>query len=200
MLVSKKDPAQESGTFLFAWIVIMLISSLMLPIVLVYFIQDAIHFSKLHWLFKAPPSAYIAFMCGMLMITAGMIVYLIIKVKTDKKPVFLVSLIIILLSSPLFYTSLNTYYYFDQEGLHYRELWSLGQSNYKWKDFKQVHAVFDKKPNRGSTLKEYEFVISENKTIVIPVDTAFMENRQRINASLEENKVPLDNNLADFYE
>lgn len=97
------------------------------------------------------------------------------------------TVIIILLTIPLFYLSLTNYYYLDEEGIHYNSLTSLKEKEYKWDELKKVHVVY--RNHQGTTgLLEYMFEGVDGSIITIPYNDKLAEHKWRVEDKIEENK------------
>ncbi|RHW39069.1 hypothetical protein D1B31_14000 [Neobacillus notoginsengisoli] len=190
----------EKGPLVFVWAIILFISSLFMPIVFISWIQDLLFYSKSHWFFVAPQSAYVAFMIGMAWIPIVMIVYLIMNYKYELKFLKMFSLLIASLSIPVMIFSATTYYYFDDNGLHYNRLESFNQlETYEWESFKEVKKNYAKRQNT-TYLKEYIFILKDDLEIAIPYEGDIRHNEYRLMDKLNENNVTITDNYMDQYE
>lgn len=190
----------ERGPVIFVWALILFVCSLFMPIVFISWIQDLFFFSKSHWFFVAPQSAYITFAVGMAWIPIVMVAYLILKLKYASKFLSLFSVLVASISIPILMFAATTYFYFDDTGLHYNRLESFNQlRSYDWESFKEVKKHYEKKQNIAY-LKEYIFVMNDDLEIVIPYEGAMRQNEYRLLDKLTEKNVTVTDNYMDLYE
>ncbi|RLQ94302.1 hypothetical protein [Falsibacillus albus] len=189
----------EYDYMIIAVIIICIISSFILPFIFVYLIQESIFNSASNWIFFSPLSAYFTFMLGMLWIPVPLAVHLIIKNKTSRSSSLLTGILIIFISGPLFFSSINNYVFIDQQGIHYNDLFKKSPTEFSWDKIQNVHEVFQKK-NGNNILIEYDFVTDSNKVIKLPSTKVSVLNKSLIYQQLEKHGVEVDNNLKDLYE
>ncbi|CEG28800.1 hypothetical protein [Bacillus sp. B-jedd] len=190
----------ERGPVVFVWALILFVCSLFMPIVFISWIQDLFFFSKSHWFFIAPQSAFITFAIGMAWIPIVMVGYLIMKLKFDFKYLGLFSVLLASFSIPIFLFAATTYFYFDDTGLHYNRLETFNQvTTYDWDSFKEVKKHYAKRENIAY-LKEYIFVMNDDLEIVIPYEGAMSQNEYRLLDKLTEQNVTVTDNYMDLYE
>ncbi|RSD28835.1 hypothetical protein [Mesobacillus subterraneus] len=181
--------------------IILLISSLFMPLVLVYLIQDYLYLSHDKWFYVTPPSAYIIFMMGMVWIAIVLLIHLIIKWKFDFRFSGWITLFLMLGSIPFFMFGVSNYYYMDEEGLHFNEEKSFNAiQSYKWEEIKKAEEIFVKNDNGTTVLDQYRFTTMDGYVIDLPYDSKVQSNKFRILEKLQENKIPLTSNMGDLYE
>lgn len=189
----------EKGTLLLVIsAIIVLLSSLFMPFVLVFLLQDIFYHSKAHWFFERPASAYILFMGGMLWIAFILFLQLFVQWKFELKFFKWVSAALILLSIPFFMYGVSNYYYFDEQGLHHNPAETFNQIDvYEWADFTAVREVYGQ-TNGVLNLEYYVFETKDKKDLTLPFNQGFAEYRNVILSKLEENKIKVINNLDEF--
>ncbi|CRK82700.1 hypothetical protein BN000_02644 [Neobacillus massiliamazoniensis] len=185
---------------IFVSAIILFISSLFMPFVLVFLIQESVYHSKSYWFFETPTSAYITFMIGMVWIPIVLILHLIIQWKYELRLLKWITIFLICWSIPFFIYGISNYYYFDKKGLHYNHLESINQiTTYEWENFKEVKEIYSR--NKGITyLTNYQFLTTDNKVITLPYDIKFKENQNRIIEKLKEHDIRVTSNYMDQYE
>ncbi|WP_210365408.1 hypothetical protein [Bacillus sp. REN3] len=184
---------------LLALSIIILLTSLFLPIICVFILQDIFYHSKSHWIFSTPASAYITFMIGMIWISVVLFFHIFMTSKYESSIIKWVSSFFILWSIPLFVLGVSNYYYVDERGIHYNYLGSINETAYEWNNFKEVKEIYSEK-NGVSTIEEYEFITNDHEVIVLPFNLEFKEARKNILNILEENGVKVTNNYGELYE
>jgi hypothetical protein len=70
---------------LYGIIFILFLSSLFMPFVFIFWLQDLLYHSKSHWVFIAPSTAYISFFIGMILIPTTLTIHLILNSKLKQK-------------------------------------------------------------------------------------------------------------------
>lgn len=180
--------------------IIIIISSLFMPLVFVYFIQDYLYLSADKWFYVTPPSAYILFMIGMLWVAVTLLLHLFLRWKFDWKGLKWVSLLLILGSIPFFLFGVSNYYYLDDEGMHFNDHKTFNTiDSYYWNDIKEANEIFVK--SNGVTVLDHLTLITKSGEVVeLPYNTKVQNNKFKIMEKLQENNVPLTNNMGDLYE
>ncbi|MBS8263629.1 hypothetical protein DYI25_04120 [Mesobacillus boroniphilus] len=180
--------------------IILMISSLFMPLVFVYFIQDYLYLTAEKWFYVAPPSAYIIFMIGMLWIALTLFLYLFIKWKSDWKGFKWATLFVLLGSIPFFMFGVSNYYYLDDQGMHFNDYKTYNTINsYYWEDIKEAKEIFVK--SNGVTVVDHlNLVTKDGEVIELPYNSKVSNNKFKIMEKLQEYNVPLTNNMGDLYE
>ncbi|WP_079508587.1 hypothetical protein [Mesobacillus jeotgali] len=180
--------------------IILIISSLFMPLVFVYFIQDYLYLSKEKWFYVTPPSAYILFMVGMLWISATLLLYLFVQWKFDRKAYKWITSLLMLGSIPFFLFSISNYYYLDDNGMHINDSKSFNEiRSYGWKDIKEAREIYVK--DSGVTVFDhYKFTAKNGEVFVLPNNSKVSQNKYRILEKLKEFNIPVTNNLGELYE
>ncbi|WP_053365120.1 hypothetical protein [Bacillus sp. FJAT-27245] len=190
---------EKSPMLIVVWAIILFICSSFMPFIIVFMIQSYFFKSPNQWLYIAPGEGYITFMAGMFWISIVMFLYVFIQSKFHVKFIKWIALGLLTLSIPLFMFGSNHYYYFDETGLHYNELNSFNQTTtYDWASFKEVKQVYANRPtNNARYLDHYEFIMPDNRRIVIPYDSDLRRSEKRILVKLERSHVKVTDN---YYE
>ncbi|MBT2636954.1 hypothetical protein [Bacillus sp. ISL-39] len=180
--------------------IILIISSLFMPLVFVYFIQDYLYLSADKWFYDTPPSAYILFMIGMLWISVTLFLYLFLDWKFDWKGVKWISFLLMLGCIPFFMFGVSNYYYLDDKGMHFNEHTTFNTINsYYWEDMMEAKEIFVK--NNGVTVVDHlNLVTKSGEVIELPYNSKVRNNRYKIMEKLQENNITLTNNMGDLYE
>ncbi len=192
--------SENTSNIILVLAIILIISSLFMPLVFVYFIQDYLYLTKDKWFYVTPPSAYILFMVGMLWLAATLLLYLFVQWKFEWKGFTWLTILLMFGCIPFFMFSISNYYYLNDEGLHFNEAKSFNEiHSYGWKDIKEAKEIFVK--TKGVTVSDhYMFTTSDGNVIELPNSSKVVFNKQRIMEKLEENNIPLTNNMGDLYE
>lgn len=180
--------------------IILIISSLFMPLVFVYFIQDYLYLSADKWFYITPPSAYIIFMIGMIWIAVMLLVHVFIQWKFEFRYLKWITLVFILGSIPFFMFGVSNYYYLDDQGIHFNGEKTLNTINsYYWEDIKEAKEIFVK--SNGVTVVDHlSLTTNEGEVIELPYNSKVKNNKLRIMEKLEEFNVPLTNNMGDLYK
>jgi hypothetical protein len=190
----------EKITFrLYGIIFILFLSSLFMPFVFIFWLQDLLYHSKSHWVFIAPSIAYISFFIGMILIPTTLTIHLILQSKLKQKWIGWVTGLLLICSIPFFALGVSTYYFLDDEGIHVNELMSLEETDYRWDTMKELKEVWVL-DNGVSRLNEY-IMITEDDT-ELDVTAAFKEHHIKIKTyqMLEQHGVKITSNHQDLYE
>ena len=191
---------EESSKIILVTAIIIMISSLFMPLVFVYFIQDYLYLSADKWFYDTPSSAYIIFMIGMLWLAVSLLLHLFLKWKFDWKGIKWISLLLILGSIPFFMFGVSNYYYLDDKGVHFNDHTTFNSiSSYHWQDIKEAKEIFVKS-NGVTVLDHLTLVTKSGEVIELPNNPKVQNSKFRIMEKLQENNVPLTNNMGDLYE
>lgn len=191
---------EESSKIILVTAIIIMISSLFMPLVFVYFIQDYLYLSADKWFYDTPSSAYVIFMMGMLWLAVSLLLHLFLKWKFDWKGIKWISLLLILGSIPFFMFGVSNYYYLDDKGVHFNEHTTFNKiSSYHWHDIKEAKEIFVKS-NGVTVLDHLSLVTKSGEVIELPNNPKVQNSKFKIMEKLQENNVPLTNNMGDLYE
>ena len=191
---------ENSSNIILVTAIILMISSLFMPLVFVYYIQDYLYLTADKWFYVTPPSAYIIFMIGMLWIALTSFLYLFLKWKSDRKGFKWAALFVLLGSIPFFMFGVSNYYYLDDQGMHFNDYKTYNTINsYYWEDIKEAKEIFVK--SNGVTVVDHlNLVTKDGEVIELPYNSKVSNNKFRIMEKLQEYNVPLTNNMGDLYE
>lgn len=185
----------ESWGVIITIIVISIVSSVFLPFFMVLLLQNAFYHSMDYYLFAAPNSAYFTFMAGILWIPLILTLYLVFqKISKQKVPLWLQRTIVGLLLSLsilICYFGVNNYYYFDEQGLHYRHLFSQQESLYQWNEIQEVNQINQVKDG-AMTPQKVIFSLKDHKEIVIKYNQTYNVKRGYILAELRDRNIPFN--------
>ncbi|MBT2680119.1 hypothetical protein J7E38_13980 [Bacillus sp. ISL-35] len=192
--------SENTSNIILVSAIILIISSLFMPLVFVYFIQDYLYLTKDKWFYVTPPSAYILFMVGMLWLAVTLLLYLFVQWKFEWGGFKWLTILLMLGSVPFFMFSISNYYYLNDKGLHFNEASSFNEVvSYGWKDIKEAKEIFVK--NKGVTVSDHYLFTTNNGTVIeLPNNSKVTYNKQRIMEKLQEFNIPLNNNMGDLYE
>jgi hypothetical protein len=184
---------------LYGIIFILFLSSLFMPFVFIFWLQDLLYHSKSHWVFIAPSTAYISFFIGMILIPTTLTIHLILNSKLKQKWIGWMTGLLLICSIPFFALGVSTYYFLEDEGIHVNELMSLEERDYRWDTMKELKEVWVL-DNGVSRLNEY-IMITEDDT-ELDVTAAFKEHHIKIKTyqMLEQHGVKITSNHQDLYE
>lgn len=199
-MLGLKFKTENTSNILLVSAIILMISSLFMPLVFVYFIQDYLYLSADKWFYITPPSAYIIFMIGMLWIAVMLLVHVFIQWKFDWRIFNWITPLLLLGAIPFFMFGVSNYYYLNDQGIHFNGEKTFNTiDSYYWKDLKEAKEIFVK--NNGVTVIDHlSLTTNEGEVIELPYDTKVKNNKFRIMEKLEEFNVPLTNNMGDLYE
>lgn len=172
-----------------SFIVICFISSFIFPFIFVLIFQDIFFFSRSHWFFKAPFTSYALFFGGMMAMAILLTVDEVVKSKRidyGKKTGPWLIILSFVAASIFSVFSINNYYFFDDDGLHYNTAFELDQKDLNWDKVKIVEQVTTRK-NNMEVFKEHIFITEDGREYIIPYDRDFMEKRHEIINNYEAN-------------
>jgi hypothetical protein len=192
--------SENASQMILVTAIILIISSLFMPLVFVYFIQDYLYLSDDKWFYVAPPSAYVIFMIGMLWIAVTLFLHLLLKWKFDWKVTKWITLFFMTGCIPFFMFGVSNYYYLDDSGMHFNDHKTFNTINsYYWEDIKEAKEIFVK--SNGVTVADHLSLLTKAGEVVeLPYNTKVQNNKFKILEKLQEYDVPLTNNMGDLYE
>lgn len=174
-------------------IIISLICSFFMPFVLVILLHDVFHFSKSHWFFRAPFSAYVLGFSGLFLFSFLLALDEIIRSKREdigKRTGSWLILLSFLVTVVCYVYAANNYYFFDDKGLHYNKIFELSQRNLEWDDFSKVEQIVTRE-NNMEVYKEHIFITKEGEKFVIPYEPEFRNHRSEILYLIERTDTPI---------
>lgn len=191
---------ENTSKILFVSALIMLISSLFMPFVLVFIIQDYLYSSSEKWFYDTPASAYVLFIIGMLWIPIMMLIHLFIQWKFELRYYKWITILLMTLSIPFFMFGISNYYYLDDKGIHFNDVNTFNTiKSYEWADFKNAKEVYTKS-NNVTIMDHYEFETKKGEIVDLPSNHKVSSYKFRILEKLEEHGVEITNNLSDLYD
>ncbi|ETI68202.1 hypothetical protein [Neobacillus vireti] len=194
LLLKRREASEDHHVKLVAYTIILYISSLFVPFVVVASFQSLVYYSRSHWFFSTPFSAYITFMCGMLFIAVIFTVYLIFRERFEGRTFKWVIAVLLIVSIPAFVQSLTNYYYLDEDGIHYNALTSFKEKEYKWDEITKVQVVY--RNHQGTTsLYQYKFEDRDGGVVTLPFNDYLSDHKWQIEGKIEENNIPVKDNF-----
>ncbi|WP_028784523.1 hypothetical protein [Thalassobacillus devorans] len=177
-------------------IIIAFMLSILAPITLMTILQDMFHFSRSHWIFMAPISAYIMFGSGFVWIGLMLILFLILQSKREKSPVW-----VLITGIPVAFLflvlSLNNYFYFQDDGITYNPIFSISPQHFQWEDIKEINQIYDK--SEGTIfLRDMNFQMKNGEEITFNYRPEFWEHQDSILAKAKEAGAVMTDNLAEL--
>ncbi|MYL34414.1 hypothetical protein GLW08_12840 [Pontibacillus yanchengensis] len=171
------------------FIVMVFISSFILPFVFIIIFQDILFFSESQWFFNAPFLSYVLLIGGMMLLAILLSVDEFIKSKRNDRDLKTGPWMVFLsvaLSSLCFVLGIFHYYYFDDEGLHFNQVTSLQELDVQWNEIDEVIQVTTRE-NNMEVYKEHIFITKDGLQLIIPHNYDFMMNRKKIITLAENN-------------
>lgn len=192
-IFSLKRSHEDGKVKLIAYTIILYISSLFVPYVIVASYQSMVYYSKTQWLFSTPFTAYITFMMGMLFIAIVFTVYLILSVRWDTRTFKWITVLLILLTVPVFILSLTNYYYLDQKGIHYNSLTSLKEREYRWENVSTINIIY-RNHNGITGYYQYKFLMRNGSEVTIPYSDKLADNMWRMEEMISKYNIKVKDN------
>ena len=196
MLISTRT-SDERKVQLVALTIILYISSLFVPFVMVASIHSMFYENhQKYWFFETPPSAYLAFMAGMVLAAVIFTIYLVSAFKwvDSKKGVSILSLLIFCV--PIFIGAVDNYYYATDSGIVYNKLVGIGETEYKWSEMKDAKLVY-RHSNGSIKLDGYTFVTKTGEEITLAYSSKLAGIQWRISGKIEQYKMNVTDNYDD---
>ncbi|MEH7884344.1 hypothetical protein V7654_08455 [Bacillus sp. JJ1609] len=191
---------ESTSKILLVSALILLISSLFMPFVLVFFIQDYLYLSSEKWFYDTPASAYVIFIIGMLWIPIMILIHMFSQWKFELRYFKWITLLLMTLSIPFFMFGISNYYYLDDKGIHFNDVKTFNTiTSYEWEDIKNAKEVYTKS-NNVTVMDHYEFETKKSEIINLASNHKVSSYKFRIYEKLEEHGVVITNNLGDLYE
>ncbi|MCD5325595.1 MULTISPECIES: hypothetical protein [Pontibacillus] len=184
---------QDTKPIKVGMIVIFVIGSFFFPLFLVIFFQDIFFFSREHIYFQPLFAAYAFFFAGSMLMASTVVLDLLYNSKRENKNLkhrpwmFFIGIPVVILTCAL---GVNSYFYFDPEGLHFNEAFTLERHDMEWGDIEEVIKVTTRE-NNTITLKEHEFIGKDGTRFTVQNDRDFFDYRNKIYAYIEANDVPM---------
>ncbi|KGX92076.1 hypothetical protein N781_02975 [Pontibacillus halophilus JSM 076056 = DSM 19796] len=173
---------EQSNGVLIALTVITFISSMILPFILVPTIQDVLFFSKEHWMFVTPFSAYITGVIGLVASGVTLLVLLFAKIRTeykDKKFSLFHYIWVVPILVGTYYLAIHSYMYVQDDGIHYRQLGEFSATHLAWEDVTRVEKVIINDRSQIS-LEGYELEDSKGNSYFIENSAELRDNEYKI--------------------
>jgi len=189
--------SDERKVQLVALTIILYISSLFVPFVMVASIHSMFYENhQKYWFFETPPSAYLAFMAGMVLAAVIFTIYLVSAFKwvDSKKGVSILSLLIFCV--PIFIGAVDNYYYATDSGIVYNKLVGIGETEYKWSEMKDAKLVY-RHSNGSIKLDGYTFVTKTGEEITLAYSSKLAGIQWRISGKIEQYKMNVTDNYDD---
>ncbi|MBM7552250.1 hypothetical protein [Thalassobacillus pellis] len=194
------DQGSQINYLIIAIIIISFVLSFIAPFALLAIFQDIFFFSREHWVFQGPPSAYITLGASFLWISIILSIYIIFKFKREDKNKkaphwmliagFPVAILLIILA-------INNYYFFEKNGFAYNTLFAWEQQKYQWSDVQEIDKVYEK--NEGTIfLKQIIFHLNDGETIEISYGQSLWDYQRKIISSAEASGAAIRDNLAEI--
>lgn len=192
--------SENTSNIILVSAIILIMSSLFMPLVFVYFIQDYLYLTKDKWFYVTPQSAYILFMIGMLWVAAMLLLYLFVQWKFEWRGFKWLAILLMFGSLPFFMFGVSNYYYLDDLGLHFNDEKSFNTiQSYDWEDIKEAKEIFVK--NKGVTVADHLMLTTnDGKVIELPYTSKVTDNKFLIMEKIQELNIPFTNNMGDLYE
>lgn len=184
----KKKMESDHSPLLIAIAVVSALSTIFVPYLFIFILQESIFYSKENWYIGTPWSAYFIFAGGLLWISLILTVYLILKNKLDIKIKKWIVTSLLLFSFVFFTLGVSNYYVFKKDGLYYNHILSVQETHYGWDEFVELVYLYEEK-NGITELNNIHLVTQDGKVINIRYDHKFRRNRLRVIMSLQKNDV-----------
>ncbi|AOM83001.1 hypothetical protein [Salisediminibacterium beveridgei] len=169
--------------------IIFLVSALFFPFVFIFIVQDILFHSRDHWYFGTPVTAYLLAGAGMLTFPAVAIIYSLFRMIRSRMVqksgiISLVLLVMIGAGIPFYILGVNSYFIFDDQGVHKNEATTTQITSFKWEEVQYFIPEIDGEAGTAS-YAAFHFVNQEEKLISIPYSTDFSHLRSLIIEEIE---------------
>ncbi|MGG2074845.1 hypothetical protein AB1J28_15985 [Lysinibacillus irui] len=175
-------------------IIVLFLSSLIIPVILLFPIQEWFYRPKEVYYFEPYLQAYIIFMAALLFMALALLInYLIIpetkKGKSIQRGILITSFLIALIFIAL---SFNHYKVMDSNGIHMNQFFSLKEDFVAWEEIVKAEQVNVKKD--GATKPErLVFTLKDGSTIEEPTSTKLMLAKNFISFELNQRGLTIEN-------
>lgn len=189
----KKKRAQDLVPVLIAIAIVLGFSSFFAPFVFITVAQDFFYQQVQGiWLFQSPISSYIVGGAAFLYlgVVIGILAYYQSRVNGKKLVKTLATIVGFIPGIIFIYLTVTQYYYFTDEGINQRGLFSLHEDLYRWDEVEQAHAVSQYKDGQVS-LSNLELTTQEGKVLSFRYSRDLISNQYNIRTMLEDNGVEL---------
>ncbi|WP_231630188.1 hypothetical protein [Lysinibacillus sp. ZYM-1] len=175
-------------------IIVLFLSSLIMPIILLYPIQEMLYRPQEFYYFEPYFNAYVIFMAALFVMALILLINFLIIPKTKKNnniqrgivtAFFLIALGFITLS-------FNNYKLMDSEGIHVNQLFSLKADLVGWEEIVKVEQVNREKD--GVTKPDrLVFTLQNGSTIEEPLTSKMMEAKNLFAVELNQHGITIEN-------
>jgi hypothetical protein len=192
--VTKKKRNMDSIQFQVTLIIISFLSSIFVPFIILYPVQEVLFKPETVWYFEAPFSAYVIFIVAILITSIILLVNVLSDPKTKfmirmKLGIYLTSLITVVLIIGL---CLFNYEYMNPSGIYKNEFFSLEEEFIGWNEIIEAKQIFVKK--EGITKDDkYYFTLRDGTVLEMDITSKVKKNKRYIRQFLNENGVTLEN-------
>ncbi|WP_053366776.1 hypothetical protein [Bacillus sp. FJAT-27245] len=192
MIINTRSSDERKVTMV-AITIIMFISSIFVPFVIIASIHSMFFFKREYWFFETPPSAYVAFMGGMLLSALLFTLYLVSAWKWGSKKLGIVFLASQILTIPVYIGAVDNYYYATDEGIFFNNLTGYGVKKYSWADMERVKIVY-RLSNGSVRLDGYEFTDKAGDELLIPYTRRMADSQWKIDEVIKYFKLEVTDN------
>ncbi len=192
--VTNKKRNMDSIQFQVTLIVISFLSSIFVPFIILYPIQEILFKPQSVWYFEAPFSAYVIFMAAILVTAIILLINVLSEPKTKMKNMLklgitFTSLITVVIVIGL---CLFNYEYMNSQGIYKNKFFSLEEEFIGWNEITEAKQIFVIKDGITKDDKFY-FTLQDGTIMEMDITGKVKKNKRNIRQYLKKNKVIIEN-------
>lgn len=188
--------SSDSVQFQVALIIIFFISSIFVPFIILYPIQEVLYRPADFWFFEAPLSTYLILCVAMILLSVVMLVN--VLVQTANKRAILFRRVIVTLSFVLavgvLFLCINNYQYMNAKGIYQNKFFGFKEDFTSWEEVVKAEQTHLKK-NSITKADKLIFTLKDGAIIELQITGKLSQNKTLIRESLRNNEVILENIL-----
>lgn len=184
----------DSTQFQVTLIIISSLSSIFVPFIILYPIQEILFKPESVWYFEAPFTAYVVFMAAILITSIILLINVLTEPKTKKinrmkLGITFTSLFTVVIVIGL---CLFNYEYMNSEGIYKNKFFSLEEEFTSWNEIIEAKQTFIKKDGITKDDKFY-FTLHDGTILEMDITGNVKKNKRYIRQYLQKNKVIIEN-------
>jgi len=175
-------------------IIILFLSSFIVPFIFLYPVQELIYRPKESYFFDPFFTAYIILMVVGIMLAVTLLANFLMNPKTKKRKNIQRGIVgtSFVMACALIFLCINNYQYIDTKGLHMNHFFSLREENINWEEIVKVEQIIVQK-NGVSVPDQLIFTLQDGSTIEQSLTGKLSSAKQFINKELSNYGLKIEN-------
>ena len=187
----------KSKQYQIGLIIILFLSSFIIPVIFLYPIQELLYRPKEYYFFDSFFTAYITFMVVVIMLAVTLLVNFLVTPKTTKKKNIQRGIVgtAFVIAAALIFLCVNNYQYIDAKGFHMNHFFSLQEDYTSWEKIVKVEQTIVEK-NGVSVPDKLIFTLRDGSTIEQSLTGKLSSARQFIDLELSNYGLKVENKYS----